>query len=146
MDSKKDSKFIETLISHEGKERFAYKDSLGYWTIGCGRCVDKEAGLGLSDSEMDILLQNDIQRCRTELDRCEFYRKETNQVRKDALVELSFNMGISKLLQFVKMISAIDAGDYKLASYELSNSKWATEVSKERVDNIKYRIENGVYP
>ncbi len=146
MDSSKDGKFIDTLISHEGKEKFAYKDSLGYWTIGCGRCVDKEAGIGLTESEMNYLLHNDVERCRVELDRCAFYRKEVNKVRQDALVELSFNMGISRLLKFIKMVSAIEAGDYKLASYELSNSKWAKEVSKERVDNIKYRLENGTYP
>jgi hypothetical protein len=40
---------------------------LGHWTIGIGRNVDVNGGLGLSDAEVDFLLEGDIARVIKEL-------------------------------------------------------------------------------
>jgi lysozyme len=39
-----------------------------------------------------------------------------------------FNLGLSGFLNFKKMIAALGAGDYELASKEMLNSKWAKQV------------------
>ena len=59
-------KLIEMLRTHEGVETYAYKCSENKITIGVGRNVDKSGGLGLSDDEVDYLLQNDIDRVISE--------------------------------------------------------------------------------
>ena len=53
---------IRLLRRHEGVEPYAYKDHLGYITVGVGRCLEKDVGMGLSDDEIDYLLKNDIVR------------------------------------------------------------------------------------
>ena len=61
-------KLIEMLKVHEGVETHAYKCSASKITVGVGRNVDPEGGIGLSDDEIDYLLQNDIDRVVSELD------------------------------------------------------------------------------
>ena len=53
---------IRLLRRHEGVEPYAYKDHLGYITVGVGRCLEKDVGMGLSDDEIDygqVLLTKD---------------------------------------------------------------------------------------
>ena len=50
------------LLREEGAESCAYQDSLGFWTIGVGRLIDSRKGGGLSNEEIDFLLENDIKR------------------------------------------------------------------------------------
>ena len=38
---------IRLLRRHEGVEPYAYKDHLGYITVGVGRCLEKDVGNGL---------------------------------------------------------------------------------------------------
>ena len=45
---------------HEGFVSNAYKDSLGYLTIGYGRLIDKSKGGGISETEAEYLLANDV--------------------------------------------------------------------------------------
>jgi lysozyme len=54
------------LKRHEGVRDKVYMCSAGYETIGVGRNIS-ESGLGLSEDEIDYLLNNDIKRCREEL-------------------------------------------------------------------------------
>jgi lysozyme len=132
------------LYENEGKKRSAYQDSLGYWTIGCGRLIDARKNGGLSDVEIDYLLTNDIQTARNDLQSYSWYQKQ-DQVRKDVLVELCFNLGLAGLLGFKKMIGALDTTNYKLAVAELLDSKWATQVGNDRINDLVYRLKNGAY-
>ena len=52
---------IEMLKRHEGEvvtngRHLIYKCSAGHWTIGIGRNVDVNGGLGLSDEEVELIL------------------------------------------------------------------------------------------
>ena len=42
---------------------------------------------------------------------------------------MAFNLGLSGLMSFKKMIAAIEVGDFETASYEMLNSKWANQVT-----------------
>lgn len=139
------SKLEEVIRKHEGCEQFAYKDSLGYLTIGIGRCIDRRKGKGLSLSESLLLLKNDIEDCKHELEHFAFYRA-LDDVRKCVLIELVFNLGIAGLLKFKHTIDAIERKDFKNAVLHLKDSKWATQVGQDRIDNICHRLEHGEYP
>lgn len=136
--------FFKRLNVNEGRERSAYQDSLGYWTIGIGRMIDKRLNGGLSDDEMDYLLRNDIAAARAELETYSWYIKQ-DQVRKDVLVELCFNMGLPHLLEFKKMLAAFAVLNYKDAVKELINSQWVKQVAQDRINDLTYRIKNGAY-
>lgn len=56
---------------------------------------------------------------------------------KLAILDLSFNMGYTRLSKFIKTKQYIVAGDYQSAANELRNSKWATQVGKRANSLIK---------
>ena len=72
MEKNKMQKLIEMLKRHEGEvvtngRHVAYKCPGGYWSLGIGRNVDPNGGIGLSQEEVDMLLENDIARVIKEL-------------------------------------------------------------------------------
>ncbi len=139
-----DNLLKERLIANESSDSFAYQDSLGYWTIGVGRCIDKRIGRGLVQSEIDLLLTNDLILAHEELSKYFWYQKQ-DEVRQGVLIELCFNMGLSHLLGFNHMIEALSKHDYSKASQELIHSKWAKEVSESRVSDLNHRLLTGSY-
>lgn len=129
------------LVEHEGLKLFPYDDTMGILTIGVGRNLKSR---GISNSEAMYMLSNDITRCDLELLKFDWY-KDLDQVRKEAMIELVFNMGMSRMLGFTKMISALKVKDYKTASKELLNSNWSEQVKENRANNIANRILTGKY-
>src|SRR6185503_15017237 len=134
-------KLKQEIEKHEGSEQFAYTDSLGYISAGIGRCLDRRKGKGLTREEQLYLLSNDIDSCRAELDPFVWYQ-QLDDVRKCVMIELCFNMGIRGVLGFRKMIEALKSKNYDTAVIELKDSKWATQIGKDRVNNICYRLKN----
>lgn len=134
---------LESIIKkHEGLKNYVYFDSVGVATIGCGRNISP-SGPGLSDDECLYLLRNDIKRCRESLEKYTWYIKQ-DQVRKDAIVELVFNLGLSGFLKFKNTINMLACKDYISAAKALLNSKWAKQVHG-RANNIADRIRTGRY-
>ena len=41
---------------------------------------------------------------------------------------MAFNLGLTRLVKFKKMFAALNKGDYKLASEEGLDSRWAKQV------------------
>lgn len=121
------------LRRDEGVEKSAYQDSLGYWTIGVGRLIDKRKGGGLSDKEIDFLLNNDIEEVEEALGaRVSFY-KSLDEARRGVLLNMAFNLGVDGLLAFKNTLSLVGEGKYKEASVEMLKSKWATQVGNRAV-------------
>lgn len=139
-----DEMLISRITEHEGIKRFVYQDSLGYATIGIGRCIEAKIGKGLSIDEVFYLLRNDIKDFRNQLAQFEWFTMQ-DQVRRDVLVELAFNMGVANLLKFKRMIGALTIKSYPSACKELMDSAWAIQVGKNRSDDICYRLGNGRY-
>lgn len=130
------------LRRDEGVEKSAYQDSLGYWTIGVGRLIDKRKGGRLRDNEIDFLLSNDIDEVEEALEaRISFY-KGLDEARRGVLLNMAFNLGIDGLLAFKNTLSLVGAGKYKEASVEMLKSKWATQVGNRAV-RLSKQMETG---
>ena len=56
------------------------------------------------------------------------------EVVQEALVNLCFNMGIPRLMQFKKTLAYIQEGDYKKAANELLDSRYAHQVGYRAVE------------
>lgn len=138
------SRLIEMLKLHEGVEHFAYECSESKITIGCGRNVDRDGGLGLSDDEIDYLLQNDIDRCVAELTNEYPWFEKLDDVRRDAITDIFFNLGATRFRGFRKAIGYMESGDFILAAHEFRDSRWADQV-KGRADTLTDMIETGDY-
>ena len=132
---------IDTLVRHEGLRRLAYEDSLGILTIGVGRNIQE---VGLSDDEIYYLLKNDIRRCETELDNAFRWYKHLDQVRQEAMINLCFNLGITRLRKFKHALRAMEAKDYEDAADEFLDSLWATQVGQRAVE-VAEMIRTGNY-
>jgi lysozyme len=55
---------------------------------------------------------------------------QLDQVRQMCLVDMGFNMGVPRLMKFVKMWGAIEVGDFYEASEQMLDSRWARQVGK----------------
>lgn len=135
---------ISRVVEHEGIKKFAYTDTLGYTTVGIGRCIDSRVGKGLSVDECFYLLNNDLKECRSQLTKYDWFTNQ-DEARQGALIELCFNLGITGLLGFKNMIDALKRKSYAEAVKHLKDSKWSSQVGARRVDDISYRIANGRY-
>jgi lysozyme len=134
---------IEMLKRHEGVRSTVYVCSAGYETIGVGRNISAN-GLGLSEDEVDYLLQNDIERVIKELSTEYRWFNSLDDVRKDAMIDISFNLGATRLRGFKRALAAMEVADYKLAAKEFLDSKWSQEV-KGRSHELASMIETGEY-
>ena len=142
-------KLIDMLKRHEGEVKtngrhLAYKCPAGYWTIGMGRNIDPENGIGLSDAEAQYLLENDIERVIKELSSEYPWFNGLDDVRKDAIIDIGFNLGATKLRGFRRALTAMEEADYKAASDEFLDSKWARQVGSRAVE-LTEMIRTGEY-
>ena len=117
----------EQLKRHEGLVRHAYQDHLGYWTIGYGRLIDERRGGGITEAEAETLLTNDMARVVSELESKmpRLYRYPERV--QTALVNMSYQLGVTGLMKFRKMIAALEEGDYWTAADEALRSRWAQQ-------------------
>ena len=105
----------------------AYQDSLGYYTIGHGRLIDDRKGGGISPAEAGLLLQNDIERIERAIDKALPWAVTLDPVRRGALVNMGFQLGVSGLLGFAQTLAAIKAGEYQSAADRMLASRWASQ-------------------
>jgi len=137
------SKLSDQLRIHEGVRTHFYRCTSGLATIGVGRCIE-EGSLGLSDDEIDYLLENDIKRCKQELVSLSWFA-DLDAVRQDAIVNLCFNLGLTRLMGFKNAMGAMAVGDYEKAADEFLDSRWAKQVGQRALD-VTHMIRTGEYP
>jgi len=118
---------IEQIKRHEGLVLHAYKDSLGYLTIGYGRLIDKAKHGGISEAEAEYLLQNDVSIVLSALHRNIMFFDRLCAPRQAVLVNMAFQMGINGLQKFKKTLSLVEMGDYDSAADNMMKSLWAKQ-------------------
>ena len=135
------SKLIETLRRHEGVKNTLYKCTSDKWTIGVGRNLED---VGVSDDEIDYLLQNDITRTENLLDEYMGWWSDLDNIRQEALINFVFNVGIGTAMKFKKAMAALEAHDYDTAAIEMMDSNWAKQVGS-RAEEVTQMIKTGEY-
>jgi lysozyme len=110
---------------HEGLKLKPYECPSGYITIGYGRNIQQN---GITLAEAEMLLDNDIERVITELEKWLSVFNELSENRKAALIDMSYNLGFNKLFQFRNFLAALQKKDFDLAAKEMLDSKWAAQV------------------
>lgn len=129
----------QLIRQHEGVRNKPYKDTVGKLTIGVGRNLDD---VGISDAEIEVLLENDLKRAETDA-RAYYPKFDTlSDNRKAVLVDMSFNLGLTRLSEFKLLRAAMLRGDFKTASNQMMNSVWANQV-KGRATRLAGLMRNG---
>lgn len=123
----------------EGLKQFPYRCTAGKLTLGYGRNIEEK---GISEPEASMLLDDDITYFASELEKKLAVFSSLSEERKIALVNMSF-MGVKKVLEFKKMIAALERGDYHAAATEMLDSKWAKQVG-DRALRLSKIIETGI--
>jgi lysozyme len=100
--------------------------------------------IGLYDDEVDYLLENDIARVIKELSSEYPWFNSLDDVRKDAMIDISFNLGATRFRGFKRALAAMEVADYTTAAKEFLDSKWSRDV-KGRATELCYMIETGNY-
>lgn len=124
----------ERIQAHEGCILYAYKDTMGVWTVGYGHRIRPEEmeGLGtLTKREAHLLFQQDFDVACTSAKR-EFSPiwHHINTARQGVLIEMVFQLGVAGVSQFRKMRKALDTYDYRMAAVEMLHSKWARQTTE----------------
>jgi len=118
-----------------------YKDSVGKLTIGIGRNLDD---VGISNAEASVLLANDIAAAEANLEREFPWTIGLDPVRKGALLNMTFNMGIGGLAEFRDFLAKMQAGNYSAAAGAMLDSLWARQVGP-RAQRLAIQIESGTW-
>lgn len=135
-------KLTEELVRDEGEILHAYRDSLGYLTIGVGHLIDKTRSGSISKATSRFILAEDIAQKMAELDRHLPWWRDLSDNQQRVLVNMCFNLGIGGLLKFEKTLLALKSGDYNLAAKEMLDSRWAVQVGK-RAERLAEMVRKG---
>ena len=131
----------QQLIKHEGLELMPYKCTAGKLTIGVGRNIEDR---GITYDEAMYLLENDLTLYHTELMKAFPVVDQLDVVRQYTLVNMAFNLGITKLRQFKLMWAAIEDRNFEMASQEMLSSKWSRDVGA-RALQLSEQMRTGLY-
>jgi len=124
----------ELIKKHEGFSNTCYKCPAGFDTIGYGRlCDQKFKDSGLTRAEGEYLLANDLTKTDKELNKNFSWYEHLDVNRKAAMIDLAYNMGITRLLGFKKTLSLLAEKKYEKAAIELLDSKYAADVGRRAV-------------
>jgi lysozyme len=163
------AQLVKDLTVDEGRRLKPYRDSLGFLTIGVGRCLDKigltseeavwffQADLkrvwrglqdGITEAECDLLLQNDINREWEALRAHHPWVDQLDEVRQGVLANMAFNLGVDPpghLLEFVSVLGAVKSGRYGDAAGLMLVTLWAKQVGP-RAFRLAEKMRTGQAP
>lgn len=147
------------LIRDEGEKFRVYRCTAGKRTIGIGRNLDdvgiskaETAALGITTAsaiacgitpaQSRALFANDITACEQQLDAKLPWWRGLGDVRQRVLLNMCFNLGISRLLGFRNTLAKMGRGDFAGAAAGMRASLWARQVGA-RAERLAVMMEKG---
>jgi lysozyme len=142
------AQLLMDLERDEGYRAVPYRDSRGIWTFAVGRNLEDrpltgaewktlldagEISISISSAGAGRLLAADANAVVIECSHAFPWWPTIGEVRRDALANLAFNIGLTRLLQFRRMLAAIARQDWESAASELLDSDYARQVGQRAV-------------
>jgi GH24 family phage-related lysozyme (muramidase) len=126
----------------------AYRDSLGYWTIGRGHLLEPQThdwtGYAIAAQQEQALFDTDISKAAHFAQGLPEWAACDTDCRRNALIELCFNMR-GKWLGFHEARAAWQRQDWAEAAAQMLASEWAGQVG-DRAQRLADYVEAGQYP
>jgi len=114
---------IDLIKQHEGCRLNPYMDTLGVLTVGYGRNLEKP----ITQACADRMLQEDMATVYADCLKFDWY-EGLSEVRQAVIENMMYNLGYPRFSKFKKTINYISEGDFKSASDEMLDSRWAKQV------------------
>ena len=134
------------LAADEGCKLEIYLDHLGYPTVGIGHLITEddelygfEVGSEVSQEHVDELFHDDVQRTLRD---CELLYSDFNDLPEEAqliIANMCFQLGRPRLTGFKKMRAAVNSRDWREASRQMLDSKWAKQTPN-RASRLSHRM------
>ena len=133
-------KLQQDLTFDEGCVNEVYLDHLGYATFGIGHLVlesdpehGQDVGTCVSDDRIKECFEKDIANVFEDLDRNLSWWRELPDDLLLVIANMSFNLGITRLLKFKNFLNAMKTKDWDKAAVEMIDSRWAIQVGPRAV-------------
>ena len=143
-----DSHLVLDIKKAEGASLKAYKDSLGFWTVGYGHLLDQAKDwttYRITKDQAEQYLEEDLTQAQSRCIQLPEWPSLNTLCRQNALVELEFNMN-GKWLKFVKARLYIRNSLWQAAHDALLDSLWAKQVGPTRSNRLANYLLTGQYP
>lgn len=124
---------IDFISRHEGFSPMPYVCPAGHLTVGRGHNLD----VPMRENAANALLVEDIKDATRDLIVVLPDLYSYSEARGNALIDMAFNLGITRFKGFKKMIAAIKRGDWELAAKEAECSTWYQQVGGRGVEVVK---------
>ena len=118
---------IEDLKNDEGFEPSAYKDTLGYLTIGYGFLIDDRKGGKIPTHIAEDWLRYAAVIRWNRLLCAKPWLEDAPEAVQRALGNMTYQLGVDGVLGFRKMLRALEQHNWKLAKEEGLDSEWAKQ-------------------
>ena len=115
---------IDNIKISEGFRSRPYRCTENHLTIGYGFAIkDSE----LDEDICDMILERKVAKLVQRLEKNLPYLPSLPKDAQDVLIEMAYQMGVSGLLKFKKTLMYVESKDYKDASVEMLDSRWAKQ-------------------
>mgnify|MGYP005873536599 CR=1 FL=1 len=121
------SLIVQDLKRHEGFVPHAYQDHLGYWTLGTGFLIDQRKGGAIPQAVNDFWLDYNIIQIESELRQRLTWWVTLSPNRRRAMVNMAYQLGVTGLMRFERMLAALERRDWAAAHAEALDSDWAVQ-------------------
>lgn len=144
------NELLEELKREEGFRANIYQCTAGVDTIGYGFNVNylEEDELALNNGVVepmsrevaDKILELKLEKLKKEVYRAFPWIKNHPKKVQDALIEMAYQLGLTKMKGFSQTLRYIEVEDYSSAVRNLKNSRWAQQTPR-RVNNLIKRLQ-----
>lgn len=120
----------QVIAKEEGFRSTPYYCSEGYPTVGFGfKIGGKHSDLPvfvISKKVADVWLHETVQDIYDIINKEDWF-KNLNDIRQAVIISMAYQLGITGLSKFKRMIECLKEGNYEEASLEMKDSLWAKQ-------------------
>tara|TARA_R100001594_G_scaffold145441_3_gene195645 strand:- start:6250 stop:6660 length:411 start_codon:yes stop_codon:yes gene_type:complete len=117
-------KLIEHIKSEEGYRSRVYKCTENYDTIGYGFAIKD---LELSERVCDLILKEKLVDLYDGVNRKFPFFERLPIEAQDIVLGMAYQMGVTGVSKFRKMLAALKMNDFKTAAEEMLDSRWSKQ-------------------
>jgi lysozyme len=121
---------LAVLRRHEGFKDRPYRDTVGVLTIGYGWNLESDP---MAREAAEIQMRMKLEALEAALTSRYDWYSNLSQVRKDVILNMSYNLGIDGFSEFRNTIWLIQNSRFDEASVEMLKSKWAKQVGNRAI-------------